>query len=256
MRTLTEDERKLLSDYVKRSFRNQADRDYIAARVSYRLALYPQFLWSSLQAIEKYLKAILLWSCQSIKDYRHNALALMKAVADLPSIGFAIPARAANFVEFVTNYGVNRYLDSAVFLNGGELWELDWTVWHVRRFCRDFLLMPGDADRYEPIHSTTRLRESQEAHNQRAVLFRLDGFLEEVLTQGPAATRAALVYKNPCFSRSKRLKIKNVPWTIMFENPTHVMRPQILPLVEELVQFPKEVRALLRDHAAQGKREA
>lgn len=51
-----------LNDFATRSFRDIADQDYIMARAAYRATLYPQFLWSGLQAIEKYLKAILLYN--------------------------------------------------------------------------------------------------------------------------------------------------------------------------------------------------
>ncbi len=50
----------LLNDFAIRSFRETADCDYIAARLSFRAGLVPQFLWQSLQAIEKYLKCILV----------------------------------------------------------------------------------------------------------------------------------------------------------------------------------------------------
>ena len=50
----------LLNDFATRSFREIADCDYIAARLSYRAQLVPQFLWQSLQAIEKYLKCALV----------------------------------------------------------------------------------------------------------------------------------------------------------------------------------------------------
>ena len=50
----------LVNDFATRSFRNMADEDYIAARMAYRAQLVPQFLWLSLQALEKYLKCILV----------------------------------------------------------------------------------------------------------------------------------------------------------------------------------------------------
>ena len=48
------EEKILLNDFATRSFREIADQDYIAARLSYRHGLYPQFHWQSLQAIEKH----------------------------------------------------------------------------------------------------------------------------------------------------------------------------------------------------------
>ena len=48
-----------VNDFAIRSFRDIADGDYIAARMAYRAMLPVQFLWSSQQALEKYLKCIL-----------------------------------------------------------------------------------------------------------------------------------------------------------------------------------------------------
>ena len=49
-----------LDDFAVRSFRDIGDGDYIAARMACRAQMVTQFLWSSQQAIEKYLKCILL----------------------------------------------------------------------------------------------------------------------------------------------------------------------------------------------------
>jgi hypothetical protein len=51
--TETPEMRALLNDFAIRSFRDVADGDYIVARMAHRATLVPQFLWSSLQAIEK-----------------------------------------------------------------------------------------------------------------------------------------------------------------------------------------------------------
>src|SRR4029077_20656965 len=48
-------------------FREQADQDYVVARACYRMNLREQFLWASLQACEKFLKAILLFNEKSAR---------------------------------------------------------------------------------------------------------------------------------------------------------------------------------------------
>jgi len=64
----------LLNDFATRSFRDVADQDYIAARLSYRHGLIPQFHWQALQALEKYIKAILLYNRIKAKDINHDWL--------------------------------------------------------------------------------------------------------------------------------------------------------------------------------------
>ena len=60
-----------LNAIAREEFRDLADYDYISARVSFRLNLREQFYWSGLQVVEKYLKAILLFNGQKIKDIGH-----------------------------------------------------------------------------------------------------------------------------------------------------------------------------------------
>jgi hypothetical protein len=53
-------------------FRDIGDEDYISARANYQLRLREQFFWAGLQALEKYLKAILLHNGRSTLNYSHN----------------------------------------------------------------------------------------------------------------------------------------------------------------------------------------
>jgi HEPN domain-containing protein len=62
--------RRALFAFATRVFRDQADRDYIAARLSYRAQLRDQFLWSALQALEKYFKGILLFNERPTEELR------------------------------------------------------------------------------------------------------------------------------------------------------------------------------------------
>ena len=77
---LDEEKDANLNDFAKRSFRDVADQDYIAARMSYRANLREPFLWSSLQALEKYFKAILLFNRESSKGVSHKLDEALKRV--------------------------------------------------------------------------------------------------------------------------------------------------------------------------------
>ena len=66
------DKEILINNFAIRSFRDVADYDYISARMLYRAKLVPQFLWSSLQSIEKYLKCILLLNRIKANKVGHN----------------------------------------------------------------------------------------------------------------------------------------------------------------------------------------
>lgn len=62
MNLLNKDINNFLNYFAEECFLIQADGDYIIARLSFRLNLYSQFQWSSLQAIVEYIKAILLFN--------------------------------------------------------------------------------------------------------------------------------------------------------------------------------------------------
>lgn len=243
-------EREIFSTYVSEVFRDQADRDYVAARALFRLGLYHQFYWSALQAVEKYLKGTLLFTGRSIHNYSHDASKAMQAVAGCSKIGVTFTADIVEFTEELTVQGQNRYLEHTLYSEGPVLLRLDRTVWGVRRFCRDFLILPGDDERYGTTESEERLRYSQEADPGNPTRFKLPGgYLERLVDGKKSSTRAALVWKNPFYGRRKRDTLRDYPVAISYHNPIHVMMPEILPVLEKLVPFRGKILAELRKHA-------
>jgi HEPN domain-containing protein len=243
-------EREIFSSYVSEVFRDQADRDYVAARALFRLGLYQQFYWSALQAVEKYFKGTLLFTGRPIHRYSHDASKAMQKVANCSEIGAAFPADVVEFIEELTVQGQNRYLEHTLYSEGPVLLRLDRTVWSVRRFCRDFLILPGDDEKYGTTESEERLRHSQEADPRNPTRFKLPGgYLERLIGGKRSSTRAALVWKNPFYCLRKRDTLRNYPVPISYHNPIHVMMPEILPILEKLVPFRGKILAELRDHA-------
>ena len=59
--------------------------------MSYRNELDQQFLWNSLQAVEKYLKAILLYNGRSSKGIKHNIVKGLELVSAIDDIQFVLP---------------------------------------------------------------------------------------------------------------------------------------------------------------------
>lgn len=249
---MNERSRKLFADYVITSFRDVGDDDYIAARALYRLQLDQQFLWASLQALEKYLKAVLLLSHRSTKNYGHELDRLVRAVERIPTLDFRLPDPAREFLAYVNDFGENRYLDYPFHLRERALLKLDWTVWTVRIHSRDFLLLPGDEARY-PGESQRRLSELWNAREtdcpQRVGV--PGGRLERILASRDSPQRPTLIWKNPCFGSRQRRTIRQYPLRVSFRKPTHVMRPEILSHVLDLVHFPKQLRSELESLASE-----
>jgi HEPN domain-containing protein len=127
----------LVNDFVNRSFRDVADRDYIAGRILYRYDLGSQFLWAASQALEKYLKAILLYSRRSTKGLGHDIVRVLHQVRLIRAIHFEIPKSVQGFIHYLNEEGPNRYFEYPAYAVGDELLRFDHAIWHIRRYCYD-----------------------------------------------------------------------------------------------------------------------
>ena len=86
-------------------FRDLADEDYISARSNYQLRLREQFFWAGLQAVEKYLKAILLHNGRSTLKYGHDVSKLLKAVQQITYLKVQVPGGVEQFLTRLHDLG-------------------------------------------------------------------------------------------------------------------------------------------------------
>lgn len=213
----------VLNTFATDIFRKQADYDYIAARSNFRLQLRQQFLWSSQQAIEKYLKAILLFNGKSAryidpisvkerkKEYGHNIVALFDAVKSISIFKFELEIEDEKFLRYLADQGPNRYVSTTAYSTVEALRRLDSTVWHIRRYCQ---YMPDRG-----IGSPTAVPSIREAHVKAALnpkhkefpqKFRLiAGELEKII-QRPSSNpaRRALVWANLYYGSKRRTVVR------------------------------------------------
>lgn len=199
--------------YITRSFRDVADDDYIAARALYRVGLDQQFLWAALQAVEKYLKATLLYNRQDTRALRHNiAGALDKVRATLGST-FKISKTAETFIRALRWQGINRYFEHQINTDGLVLLELDEAVWELRRYCRP---VRADVTAKAPI----------------------EGRLEEILSK-PSTARENLIWKNLYYGRYKKITFRR---RFKIANPSNFIFPEIFSQLDKTIHFSKPVR--------------
>jgi len=228
---------------IESSFRDTADRDYIAARLLHRAELTEQFSWSALQSLEKYLKAILLYHNIATCDLKHNLTKALSRVQSISVLGFSISERAMKFIDYINSQGPDRYSLGIRYTLGNELMDLDHTVWQVRRFCDDFFF-PHNEQRLRD-HDRARLDfvKSDKAKQNKA-LFRLDkcGFLEQVLDDKKhPALREILVWKNLYFAGANRRTIRrNV--TRHWSQPAHYIYPDVFKWACTRIQIPKIIK--------------
>lgn len=234
-----------INDFATRSFRNTADMDYIAARASYRMELYPQFLWSGLQAIEKYLKGILLYNRvpKPEKKYIGHDLGEAMALAS-QSLPFKIELSkpSLEIIEHLDTYGRFRYLETPYHVRDHELLKLDRAVWELRPYCR-VLNYQIDTDEKKvamlPL-LLDQIRRSREEPIQRIAI--PGGELEKILAKKTHPARANLVWKNLYFNGHKR---KQVQWRSRMHatNSPLSLNPELLDEILKYVFLPKEVVA-------------
>src|SRR5215470_15404381 len=115
----------LVNDFALRSFRDMADGDYIAARMACRAALLPQYLWASQQAIEKYLKCILLLNRIAARDVSHDLGKALKHIekAGKPALELCEPT--STFISYLDDTARFRYLEVSQWGGGHQLLTLD-----------------------------------------------------------------------------------------------------------------------------------
>ena len=134
-RVPSSDERTHLLQFAI-SLRERADQDYIAARALYRMGFLEPFLWNANQAIEKYLKAILLFNYHTTKELLHDISAAFKKVLTIPDIEFDFLPHTEEFISYVNEVGANRYGDMSSKFSSDVLILFDQTTWYLRRYCQ------------------------------------------------------------------------------------------------------------------------
>jgi len=240
---------RYLNGFATQSFRDQADRDYIAARLACRYELFPQFLWSSQQALEKYFKAILLYNRVKATKVGHDINEAARLAAGL-SFKIELSKRSEEFVDLIATHGEFRYLDVPFHVHGHLLIDLDFTVWELRRYCQVLHVFGKVLPEEEQVLL-------EEAHKRLAAStveprykFRIhNGLLESIIAKRSHPSRAALLWQNPCFSARKRssIRAKN---HVNAQNPHLTHYPQMLEELLKYVYMPKKIADAYRAHLA------
>lgn len=237
--------------FVLRSFRDVADQDYIAARSCARLKLLDQFLWLSLSALEKYLKAIILFHDGDTRGIGHNLTNAVSAIKKLPKVPLEINDDTQEYLEYLTKYGGDRYFTHPRGSFGDELFKLDDAVWSVRRFCEDlYWFEQTSIEKGQNWHTAYITFLNSPSCKSNAVKFRLKhkGYLEAVLdTNKHPMQREHLVWKNFRFGTRRKNKI-TYQKTITGATPENYIFPELYDWIKTRVKLPSEVKAHFEKH--------
>lgn len=225
-----------LNNFALRCFRDTADGDYISARMAYRADLIPQALWASQQAIEKYIKCILLLRrVESRKPTHSLAKLLLKLEARFP---LRLAPETRRFIDYIDVYGPDRYLTYPYAVEGLEMPKLDQTVWEIRRYC-----IPHNSGKSPSGSLIADLNMKQivdgEGKPPQAYRTLFPGFLDSVIAKKAHPARQHLVWKNLCFGRSLRKSIR-INEVFQSVNSPLALYPEIYDEVSKYVHLPKE----------------
>jgi hypothetical protein len=235
-----------INDFANRSFRDLADQDYISARVAYRNEFDQQFRWCSLQAIEKYFKAILLYNRISTKGLGHDLNKALQRVQGITDLEFTIPADVEEFVDYISVYGADRYLSHPTHLKNEALLTLDKSVWYIRRYClfmRQVVIFDGGVKELFESNKQKATNPYFEEHQYKYKIF--GGYLEKIVGKRLPAYDD-LVWKNFFYGRANKHKIKNFKFRVSSQNPTHALHEEVFDTLDSLVDFPKAIRRLYK----------
>jgi HEPN domain-containing protein len=238
----------ILNAFASDVFRKQADCDYIAARSNYRMRLRQQFLWSAHQAVEKYLKATLLFNGRSARyipsggkkkrEFGHDLDALLSEVRSISIFHFEIEPEDEKFLSYLSSQGgANRYLSTSVYNLPDAILRLDRLVWHVRRYCQYIPRGVGSKDVVPGLQEAVVRTITDPAKKKYPHSFAISGGeLEAVIKRGPEdPARKALFWANLWYGKKRRLRVtyasfssseippnerewKNVDWKLVEEH--------------------------------------
>jgi HEPN domain-containing protein len=189
-------------------FRRAADQDYILSRVAYRSELHMQFIWLAHQAVEKYLKALLIFNDRSARGVGHNLTEGFRRLSKVTDIPFAFPPSVARTLAYL-DARFDRYAERPYSVTMTRLIDVDATVWHLRRFCAN---LRGNAEPRLRISREQKKKNIAELANplfnsRPAALSLSGGFLEFVLRDKRSLLRPHLIWNNLYFSRRRQTSL-------------------------------------------------
>lgn len=241
---------RFLNAFGTQSFRDQADRDYVAARLACRHELFPQFLWSSHQAIEKYLKAILLYNRVKANQVGHDLAQALSLTQSLP-FKINLSERSRKFISHLAVVGEFRYIDVPFHVYGHILVDLDLTVWEVRRYCQVLDVFGKKLPLEEQKLLEAAWEDLVASESRPRYKFRLHGgLLEKIVSDRKHPSRSALLWHNPCFGVRKRATVmaKN---HLNAQNSLLYLYPEMLDELLKYVFIPKKLVTGYRQHLAE-----
>ncbi len=236
----------LVNDFALRSLRETADKDYVHARLAYRSKLVPQFLWSSLHALEKYVKCILVLNRIDATRVKHEVKAGLQRLNASGKFKIDLSKPAMSFVDRLEAGARFRYYETSYHAVDVDLPKLDRAVWELRRYCQplDYAFEVDGTAQDQLQNNLRRLRLALEAGEKGTCI--AHGWLETVIETTTHSAREALLWKNLYFGKSKRTSVRIANFMEAGNSPLY-LHPEIVDEVARYIYLPEKVKAAYRE---------
>ena len=240
----------ILNSFATECFRDIADADYISARANYKLGLIHQFQWCALQAIEKYLKAILLYNQKKSKGLSHNLEKSLRRVESIDAFDLELEDYQRDLISHLNRNAQNRYLEQPTYTRGEELLQLDGTVWSLRRYCEaiNFEASDGKGGTKNMLElKLNRITSDFYKKNPHKYII-IGGFLESVISRKKSdELRKVLIWKNFKYGKYRKNTVSNFIFRKIFHDPPHYRDTDRFELLSEYVDFPIRIKKTLAE---------
>jgi HEPN domain-containing protein len=241
----------LVNDFAIRSFRETADKDYIAARMAYRARLIQPFLWSALHCLEKYVKGILVLN--RVKAHTgHSVLPGIKRMKQYGKFELNLSEDTVQFIKKLEDYGAEyRYYEVSYGIRPFDIIRFDRAVWELRRYCQpldyDIVDMNGKSLNLLSLE-LERIHRAKEKEEKGTCI--MGGILENIIKNRDHPAREALIWNNLFFGPSRRKRVK-MRGNSESGNSPFFLHPEIIDEVLKYVYIPKDIAEGVRQFAKQ-----
>lgn len=240
----------LVNDFAIRSFRETADKDYIAARMAYRARLIQPFLWSALHCLEKYVKGILVLN----RVEAHKGHSVLPGIEKMKTNGkfkLDLSPETVQFIKELEDYGAEyRYYEVSYAIQPFDIIRFDRAVWELRRYCQpldyDIVL---NGKKVNMLNLELDRVQRAKASDEKGTCIR-GGILEKIIESADHQARKALIWNNLFFGPSRRRSVKMVSnWES--GNSPFFLHPEIIDEVVKYVYIPKKIAEGVRKFSEQ-----
>jgi HEPN domain-containing protein len=241
----------LINNFAIRSFRETADKDYVAARMAYRAKLIQPFLWSALHCLEKYVKGILVLN--RVEAHRgHSVLPGIEKMKQQGKFELDLSAATIEFIKKLEDYGAEfRYYEVSYEVQPFDIVRFDNAVWELRRYCQslDYDFVDTNGKTVNSLSRELARVHLAKAKNEKGTCV-MGGVLEKIIEKKNHPARDALIWNNLFFGPSRRKRVKMRP---DFEagNSPFFLHPEIIDEVLKYVFIPKKIADGVRQFAQQ-----